>query len=211
MLRKQGYSINEISRQLGVSKGSVSLWVRDIVLSKKAQNIIRNKLTAGQLKSREVHRKQTEAKENAARSYAQKVLRGISMNRYEMQLMCAMIYWCEGNKSTRDLVFFTNSDPKLIRTFLYLFRESFDVDETKFRVCMHLHDHHNEERQLKFWSKTTNIPKEQFLKSYIKQNTKKRIRENYQGCVQVRYYDVTIARKLLSLAREYMKKYGSIG
>lgn len=33
ILRKQGWSINEIYRKLGVGKSSVSLWVRDIELT----------------------------------------------------------------------------------------------------------------------------------------------------------------------------------
>ena len=33
LLRSQGYSVKEISRQLKVSRGSVSLWVRDIELT----------------------------------------------------------------------------------------------------------------------------------------------------------------------------------
>ena len=121
-----------------------------------------------------------------------------------------MIYWCEGNKSLRDSVFFTNSDPRLIANFLHLFRNSFDIDESKFRVCMHLHDYHNEEKQLNFWSDVTFIPKNQFFKSYKKLNTKKRIRDNYQGCIQVRYYDINIARKLQAVAKEFMDKYGRV-
>ena len=34
-LRKDGYSLTEISKKLGVSKSSVSIWVRDLVLSKE--------------------------------------------------------------------------------------------------------------------------------------------------------------------------------
>ena len=33
-LRKQGKSMNEIVKEIGVSKASVSLWVRDVVLTK---------------------------------------------------------------------------------------------------------------------------------------------------------------------------------
>jgi transposase-like protein len=36
-LRKQGYSLKEISRQFGVVKSTASLWSRDVVLNKKAE------------------------------------------------------------------------------------------------------------------------------------------------------------------------------
>src|SRR5437868_4690128 len=47
-LRKQGLSINDICRRLGVAKSSVSLWVRDIQLTEEQierlnQEMIRNR------------------------------------------------------------------------------------------------------------------------------------------------------------------------
>jgi transcriptional regulator with XRE-family HTH domain len=39
-IRKKGISIVQIAKQLGVTKGSVSLWCRDIVLSPEQQMIL---------------------------------------------------------------------------------------------------------------------------------------------------------------------------
>src|SRR3989338_8142703 len=38
VLRKKGYSINQIVKEAGLTKSSVSLWVRDIVLTKVQKN-----------------------------------------------------------------------------------------------------------------------------------------------------------------------------
>ena len=118
-----------------------------------------------------------------------------------------MIYLCEGNKSLKSLTTFTNSDPNLISTFLYLFRNSFDLNEKKFRVLMHLHKYHNEEIQKNFWSKITKIPKDQFNRTYLKPNSGKYKKRDYQGCIKVYYGDVSITRKLQSIAKMFMERY----
>src|SRR6185369_13954076 len=97
-----------------------------------------------------------------------------------------------GNKSPRSFITFTNSDPDLVATFLRLFRNSFDLDEKRFRVLMHLHKYHNEEVQRNFWNKITRIKNEQFYRSYLKPNSGKYKKEGYQGCIKVQYTDVSI-------------------
>ncbi len=47
LLRKKGKSLSEIAQELGVSKGSVSIWVRDIELSKSAQKNLSLKIQRG--------------------------------------------------------------------------------------------------------------------------------------------------------------------
>lgn len=42
-LRRQGRSVNEIVRELGVAKSSVSLWVRDVELTAEQQHELHNR------------------------------------------------------------------------------------------------------------------------------------------------------------------------
>jgi hypothetical protein len=115
-----------------------------------------------------------------------------------------MIYWCEGGKNAKYGVAFTNSDPKLVRTFLTLLRENFNLDERKFHPGIHLHSYHSPGTQLDFWSKVTDIDKQQFIKPYLKPNTGKRIRKNYQGCISLRYASNDLARQLMAIAKAYL-------
>jgi len=206
-MRKNGYSLNEIANKLDVSKASVSLWVRDTTLSFEAKGRIDELRRMARGKAAETIKNKTREKEKEANSFAGNVIKKSNNSKWFFQLILAMIYWCEGNKSLKDLVFFTNSDPMLIRTFIGLLRGTFSLNEKKFRVCMHLHSYHDEVAQKKFWSRVTGIPEEQFIKSYQKKHTSKQTHKGYQGCVQVRYYDVRIARKLLALAREFMLNF----
>ena len=117
------------------------------------------------------------------------------------------MWWCEGNKNSSFLRF-TSSDVTLIKNYLSLLREGFTLDESKFRVLVHLHAYHNNDIQKKFWSKITRIPLSQFNKSFQKVNTGKRTRKDYPGCIALTYYDVRIAKELEALYNEFTKFRG---
>ncbi len=70
---------------------------------------------------------------------------------------------------------------------------------------MHLHEYHDEEVQLKFWSKMTTIPTHQFTKTYWKPHTGINTREGYPGCIHVSYHDVRVARAIAATARAMMQ------
>lgn len=206
-LRLKGYSVKELHRMLGVSKSSISKWVQGVELSEKAQARLRQNYTNGQLASMKTIKEKTRQKNIVADKFAQNVIEKIKLSNNHLLLFCSMLYQCEGSKLVNDSITFTNSDPLLVRTFIFLFRKSFSLNESKFRIIMHLHKYHNEEIQKQFWSEITGVPVTQFLKTYNKKNTGLYKKERYQGCIQIRYHDVTIGRKLHSVAKMFMERY----
>ncbi len=209
-LRKKGYSLNEIVEKLNVAKSSVSLWVRDVELHSKAKRRLLTRVRKGQLAARESKkRKIRQIMDNYFESASRK-FQVEKLNPEISRAICAVMYWCEGAKNHYSGVRFTNSDPSLVSAFLHFFRKSFQVDETKFRVCVHLHKYHKKSKQLEFWSKVTKIKKDRFIKPFNKPNTEKRIRENYQGCISVYYHSNDMARQLLMTARAFLSKHGGV-
>ena len=206
-LRIKGYSVKELHKLLNVSKASISLWVRDVKLSKKAKARIEKNYTKGQLASQKTIREKTARKILEAEKFAKDFLNNVDIPKNMILLLCSMLYQCEGSKNIKDLITFTNSEPDLIKTFLILLRKSFVLNESKFRVVMHLHNYHNENTQKKLWSAITNIPKQQFLKTFQKHNTGIYKKEGYPGCIQIRYRDVIIGRKLQAVAKMFMERY----
>ncbi|MBK5215583.1 MAG: helix-turn-helix domain-containing protein [Candidatus Pacebacteria bacterium] len=206
-LRGKGYSINELSRILMVSKSTISKWVNNIDLSSVAIKRIENNYSKGQIASQKTIKEKTQKKNMEADTFALNKLKNINLQSGYSLLLCSMIYQCEGSKSIKDSITFTNSDPELMRTFLYLFRKSFHLDENKFRVLMHLHGYHNESIQKKFWSEITGISSNQFLKTFNKPSTGVFKKEGYQGCIQVRYRDVKIGRIINAVAKKFMERY----
>ncbi len=209
-LRRQGYSINEIYKKLGVSKGSVSSWVSHITLSENAQQKIKDKKRKGREKAYKIKKLNTNHKKANIKKNSQKIVDSLSETKTSKKVLCSLIYWCEGASDLDGKVDFTNSDPELIKTFLTLLRSVYDIDESKFRVLMHLHSYHNEEKQKQFWSNVTGMSKNQFLKTYQKRNTQTRKKEDYEGCISVRYHDVDLQRQLVTLARVYMENTGRV-
>lgn len=207
-LRKQGYSLNEIVQKLSIAKSSASVWVQNIPLNKKAQRRLLTRITLGQFRGAESKRKKTEAFVTKSLLEAKSDFSKVCFNYAWNLAVCALLYWCEGTKNVqRSGVTFVNSDSQLIATFLRAFRASFDLDERKFRCCIHLHEYHNPKRQLAYWSKVTNIPKSQFIKPYQKPHTGIQIRENYPGCIAVRYGDNNMARRILAAGKVFSEMY----
>jgi transposase len=92
-LRTRGLSYNEIVAQLGVSKSSVSLWVRDIPCPKRFRYVHNKRRLEGLRKYNEARAAVRTAETEAAAAEI-----GELTDR-EMLIAWAIAYWCEGTKS----------------------------------------------------------------------------------------------------------------
>ncbi|HUS60478.1 MAG TPA: helix-turn-helix domain-containing protein [Nevskiaceae bacterium] len=172
-MREKGLSLKEISEKMGISKSTASLWFRNLNLNKKAQERLKKRQLLGYYKTQLIRRKKREKIFKNLTRQATKQIAKIKFDKNCYKLLCALLYWAEGTHSSDTQVKFTNSDSMMISAFLKLLRESFRLDEKKFRALVHIHEYHDEIKQKKFWSKITKIPLSQFHKSYCKPNTKK--------------------------------------
>ena len=206
-LRKQGYSIKEIAKLLSIAKSTSSAWLGNILLSPKAQKRLKSRRILGQYKSMEIARQKREKQQLILTDEANKLLTKIVLTPDIYKLCCALLFWCEGNKNTTSLKF-TNSDPILISNFLYLLRAGFNIDESKLRALVHIHEYHDDLSQKKFWSEITKIPLSQFHRSYKKPNTGKRYKDNYPGCLGLVYYDASVAKELKAVYNSFSKLRG---
>lgn len=206
-LRKEGYSLNEISGHLGIAKSTASLWLKSTQLSETAKEMITRKRIDARKRSAATNRQRVDQKFINARHYGEKILVNGMPYGDAARVLCAMMYWCEGTKiRRRQLLGFTNSDPQLVRLFLQLLRTGFDIDESKLRLIVHVHKYHDAEKQLRFWSKVTSIPLTQCHRPYLKQNTSKRSREGYPGCASIRYMNVDMGRNLEGIAHALLDR-----
>ena len=201
-LRKKGKSYKEIQLQFPIPKSTLSVW-----LGKKYKGLFSRKIQLAHLKRIRViarasirkarlKREQTNADQGAV--VANKIpLANIAV----MKALLAMIYWAEGSKYAKgNGVKFANTDPRFAQVYMSLLRKSFPVDESRFRVRLHLHYYHERKGALGFWSKTLNIPSSQFWKIYIKKRSeKKRFRQNSMGICFIYYPGNAIRQELLAI------------
>jgi len=206
-LRRKGYSLKEISSKLDIAQSTASLWLSGVNLNKSAKQRIEKRRMGGRNRvalSWKIKRKNQDKTNEAI---AQSVVSNMGKDVIHSKIYCSLLYWCEGGKGDGEGLRFANSDPDLVKTFLYLFRNAFSVNENKLHILMHLHEYHNEVEQKNFWSDLTKIPKDNFYKSFLKAHTAKRIRNNYPGCITIHYNDRRIARQIREIYKFFAKKW----
>ena len=97
-LRAQGLNYKEIAAALGVSKSSVSLWVRDIPRPERlSYEECRKRSAEGSRRYWETERAAREARREEVRTAAAGQI-GV-LSKREILIAGAIAYWCEGAKS----------------------------------------------------------------------------------------------------------------
>ena len=200
-IRKSGISINKIAADFGLSKSTVSLWMRDVVISDSAKRKLAQSSEDGRADGRLRMAAQRKIQAQADRAESIEILNSSfdANDRNSWRLVGSMLYWCEGTKARDGILTFVNSDPAMIKTYLRAIRKGYDLNELKFRAIIHLHEYHDPREQLLFWSSVTGIPTTQFYRPYIKPHTGRQKRSGYPGCISIRYADAGLARKVKSL------------
>lgn len=194
VLRNRGYSFREIGEMLNISKSTASLWTRNIKLSKKAKARIAEISDNGRQKAATTNLQKRIIEDERILGEVEDFFINKKFSGPDLKIACALLYWCEGSKGNK--MAFVNSDPEMVKFYLAALRSSFDIDEKRFRVVVHLHGYHNIKKQLHFWSRITGIPLAQFTKPFLKKNTGKNKKTGYQGCASIVYYDNKIKKEL---------------
>jgi len=149
-LRKEGgMAVGKIAKKLGVSKSSVSLWVRDIELTEEQEvmlevcNPIRNTQIRGNNGLKEKCRNIREKWQTQGRHKAK--------TKNSLFAAGCMLYWGEGSKN-RNSVVFCNSDPDMVAMFVSFLRKCFDVHDEDIVISVNCFtDIHSIEEIQRFW------------------------------------------------------------
>lgn len=190
-LRAQGLTYSEIAGELGVSKSSVSLWVRDLPRTGRlSYEEWRKRSAAAKRAYWEAQRPIKQALREATRTAAAAEIGCLSHR--ELLIAGAIAYWCEGakNKPYRrsDHVTFINSDPNLIAFFLrFLDVAGVARDDLIYRI--YIHQDADVAAAHRFWLAVTAASEEQFRRPTLKRHNPKTVRKNsgadYHGCLRV--------------------------
>ena len=187
-LRREGLSLGEVSKRLHVSKSTLSIWLSGISHPNSALFTNRKEwLRHIQPLAAQSRRNQKQKKTEKLISETKATISALNVNIEMKKAILTSLYWSEGSK-TRGGMTFVNTDPRLMLLFITLLRECYSLDETRFRISLHLHDYHKEKEVKKFWSKLLSVPEEQFYKIYRKHRSKENtFRRNFGGICSLRY------------------------
>lgn len=181
-MRSKGESVNVIAKKLGVAKSTLSLWVRDIILSVEQLERLRKHVIdsgeAGRLKGALLQKSRRIEKENKYRIEGIVKLSKISDS--ELFIAGISLYWAEGSKKNKA-VQLCNSDPKMINFHLKWLNKFFGVDINRLSARVSINQiHYDREQSVKeYWSQQTKIPLSQFRKTMFKTSKVHKIYENH--------------------------------
>ncbi|RMB84572.1 terminase gpP N-terminus-related DNA-binding protein [Streptomyces shenzhenensis] len=185
-LRLQGWTYDQIEAELGCSRSSVSLWVRDLprperTRSREEAAAIARKGWEAKLRIRDAERQHT--KETARKSIG-------DLSPRELFLVGVVLYWAEGAKdkpySRRERLQFINSDPNVIRLFLR-WLEVLGVERERLRFRVSIHESADVTDAEEFWAGLAGVEPSTFQKATLKKHnpktSRKNISEAYRGCL----------------------------
>ena len=211
-LRREGWSLGEISKQLGPPKNTLTLWVRGVELTPEQRFRLHKREIAANDRNRALamaaHRQGRLDRIAAAQQQAHAFLAGPDDEHRLKHVAAAMLYLGEGAK-LEGVFAFANSNPQVIRYWLYLLRTGFVIDETKFRIQLMSRADQDETVLRDFWTDVTGIT--QFIRGSVDARTRAQPtrRLAYKGVCKVIYHDVALRRYLDALAQGLMARAAS--
>jgi hypothetical protein len=190
-LRNLGLDYDEIVARLGVSKSSLSLWVRDLPTPQGlSPQEVRNRAAEGSpqywARERTVRAARRATERSAAAAEIGEISdRGDHHRRRHRLLVRGFEEQAIRPRRPGDL---TNSDPRLILFFLR-FLDAAGISRSDLTFCMQIHETADVAAAQRFWIEVTGSKDEQFLRPTLKRHNRKTTRKNvgdgYHGCLRI--------------------------
>jgi hypothetical protein len=160
-LREQGLSYNEIAKIVPVSKGTISIWLRDHHLTDDQTFRLAYKGGLASIDGgRRMADKWKQKRKDLLKDYAPATSNPLFM-------LGLGLYWGEGSKYTSNSVAMTNADLNVHKVFIAWIHRFF-VPEPRFTVSVQ-HYYPDRDTEIKeYWSKSLGVPIEDFIKSQFK-------------------------------------------
>ena len=167
-------SYSAIKQQLGVSKSTLSYWLRDLPLSEdliaKMQEAGWKKGEASRERYRNTMRRKKEQEAKSAYEYYLTDFEHLS----DKTLFVAelMLYLGEGDKKVSSRIALSNTDPGIILFFINWLKRYFDINKEDIRIQLHLYENMDLEKERVFWQNTLELSNSQFYKSSVRKMQK---------------------------------------
>ncbi|RPF34068.1 hypothetical protein [Streptomyces sp. TLI_185] len=187
-LRQQGWTYNQIQAELGCSKSSVSLWVRDLPHPepKCTPEEQRARMNEGLARLHAGRDQERQATKSAAAAAVGK------LSDRELFIAGVALYWAEGAKDKphrrTEVLQFINSDPNVIKLFLR-WLELLEVKRDRLTLRVSIHETADVEAAEQFWADIVGVDVTAFSKATLKKHNPRTVRKNtgdtYRGCLVI--------------------------
>lgn len=188
------------------SKSSVSLWVRDIELTREQKHTL---VLMNPAYNRQINGARTNAaRHRVARERAQEAGRARARQCDPLHLAGCMLFWAEGSRN-RNTVRFANSDPEMVRLFVKFLKRCFGIPDEHIRLTCNLFADHLE-RQWEIeqhWLDVAALPRSSLCKStvnvYSKHSKRKRRNKLPYGTCRVTVSRMSLVQSIYGSIQEY--------
>lgn len=201
---EQGLSVKEIACAVGVSSSTASRWVRDIELTEDQRQRLRahdrgDRVLAGKRHSERARRRRTVWQAEGARR---------AREWRPLHLAGCMLFWAEGSRS-RNSVYFTNSDPAMVRFFLEFLVSEAEVERDAVRIDVNLFADHarGQDTIERHWLETLELPRACLRAStvnvYSRHSARKRLNRLPYGTCRLSVHSTRVVQHLYGAIQEY--------
>lgn len=167
---KHQLGFGTIAKQLSVSKGTLSRWLKDLPLSpERVLELRREGWNRGEAK-REVFRQTMRMKRNERENKLYLNIKKKFEKIHPQTLFVAglMLYLAEGDKKDNYHIGLANTDPETIKFFIWWLEKFLHIPKSKMRILLHLYEDMSLSEERKFWIKQTGLPQKQFYKEQVR-------------------------------------------
>jgi transposase-like protein len=195
-LRKQGKSYSQIKKELGISKSTLSQWLRKYPLSKEQIDVLQGKSVVRIEKYRQTMQRKRNDRFNI--SYENEKVKLMPLSKRDLYIAGLFLYWGEGTKGDNSTVSLNNTDPNVVKFFLLWLTDCLNVPKNSIRVTVHLYEDMEINDSLNYWSNTLGIQRSQFIKPYIKKSLRLSIDQKGfgHGTCGLYIYDIAVKTKI---------------
>lgn len=196
-LRKLGRSYGQIKNELGISKSTLSDWLKDYPLTSQQLLTIRATNEIRIEKYRATMQRKKQAKFDTY--YQSAITMLLPLSKKELLVAGVFLYWGEGTKTRNGQLVVANTDPTLVQFALLWMIRGLNIPKEKIHVLVHLYQDMDIEASLTYWSNLLAIPRSQFANPYIKNSNRSSIdyRGYGHGTCNLRVYNAEIKHRVL--------------
>ncbi len=197
-LRLEGNSYSQIKKELNVGKGTLSNWLKNYPLPEKQLRALRDFNAQRIEKYRETCRKRKE--EILNKIYKEEKEKIFPLSKRDLFIAGLFLYWGEGGKTKESELILSNTNPAILKFFIYWIETIGNMEREKIKIKLHLYKDMDINKEINFWSKILNIKKSHFTKPYIKDSTKSSLTYKTgfgHGTCNVRIANAILCKKVL--------------
>ncbi len=160
-------SYSELKKKFGVSKSTLSGWLKAFPLSEERINQLRANSPKRIERYRNTMKKKDDAKKELAYQKISEMLG--SFSKREMLIAGLFLYWAEGGKTRSASIDLTNTNPDML-IFFIKWLKLFGIDKSLLKAKIHIYSDMDAGKQIDFWSRKLGLKKSQFYKPYVKKS-----------------------------------------